>query len=121
MLYQLSYSPAEGACYHSCRGVASGALPGGLRFVNRARGNNDSDMWLWIPGVPIGLGLMLWMLSRLETFFIEPVEHAERITKLLGQSDGDRLEAEVARLLAPSVEAATRRRRVRRSTLVGTA
>lgn len=77
-------------------------------------------MWLWIPGVPLGLGLMLWALSRLETFFVEPVEHAERITTLLRQTDAERLEAEVARMLAPSVEAATRRRRPRSSTLAAT-
>ncbi|HVL91404.1 MAG TPA: hypothetical protein VM841_14335 [Actinomycetota bacterium] len=58
---------------------------------------------------------MLWALSRLETFFVEPVEHAERISKLMRQADTEGLEAEVARLLAPSVEVATRRSARRRS------
>lgn len=74
-------------------------------------------MWLWIPGVPLGLGLMIWMLARLETFFVEPVEHAERISKLMRQQDTELLEAAVARLLAPSVEAATRRRDSRNRTV----
>ena len=89
----------------------------GLVRVSRParRGNNDCDMWLWVPAVPLALGLMLWTLSRLETYLVAPVEHAERISTLMRRADTDQLETEVARLLAPSVEVALRRSARRRT------
>lgn len=59
-------------------------------------------MVLAVLGIPASLGLLLWALNRLEIRYVRPIEHAERITKLLEKvSTPEEIEEEVARALAP--------------------